>query len=73
MAPKDDPETAELKKELLELIAKCKEDQEKQQDCKLGEKCADMAATPKISLSVRKSLKGHINKVNSVHYSGDSR
>ncbi|VVD05161.1 unnamed protein product [Leptidea sinapis] len=32
-----------------------------------------MGDIPKIRLVVKKSLKGHINKVNSVHYSGDSR
>lgn len=32
-----------------------------------------MAAVPKIRLVTKKTLKGHINKVNSVHYSGDSR
>lgn len=73
MAPKDDPETAALKKELQDLITKCKEDQEKQNDCKLAEKCGDMGAAPKCSLSTKKSLKGHINKVNSVHFAGDSR
>ena len=32
-----------------------------------------MADAPKVKLSTKKLLKGHINKVNSVHYSGDSR
>ncbi|KAL5293063.1 hypothetical protein ACFFRR_011687 [Megaselia abdita] len=32
-----------------------------------------MADIPKIRWSCKKSLKGHINKVNSVHFSGDSR
>lgn len=70
---KDDQETTALKTELNDLIAKIKEEQEKQADCKLGEKCADMGDVPKIKLSTRKMLKGHINKVNSVHYSSDSR
>lgn len=42
-------------------------------DCKLGDKCNDLGDVPKIRLSTKKQLKGHINKVNSVHYSGDSR
>jgi guanine nucleotide-binding protein subunit beta len=70
---KDDAETAALKKELNELIEKCKEEQQKQVDCKLAEKCGDMSAVPKCGLHTRKVLKGHINKVNSVHYAGDSR
>lgn len=43
------------------------------EDCKLTEKTADMADIPKIRWACKKSLKGHINKVNSVHFSGDSR
>ncbi|XP_041987742.1 guanine nucleotide-binding protein subunit beta-2 [Aricia agestis] len=71
--PKDDPETAGLKQELNDLIAKSKAEQEKAADCKLAEKCGDLADVQKIRLVVKKTLKGHINKVNSVHYSGDSR
>lgn len=43
------------------------------EDKKLEEHCGDMADAPKVRLSTKKYLKGHINKVNSVHYSGDSR
>lgn len=42
-------------------------------DAKLAEKCSDLADVPKIRFTTKKTLKGHINKVNSVHYSGDSR
>lgn len=49
------------------------EDQKKQQDCTLQEKCADMADIPKIRFAPKKVLKGHINKVNSVHFAADSR
>lgn len=48
-------------------------EQEKVADAKLAEKCGDMSDVPKIRLVTKKTLKGHINKVNSVHYSGDSR
>lgn len=48
-------------------------EQEKVADAKLAEKCGDMSDIPKIRLLTKKTLKGHINKVNSVHYSGDSR
>ncbi|GBP10941.1 Guanine nucleotide-binding protein subunit beta-2 [Eumeta japonica] len=71
--PKDDPETTALKKELKDLIDKVKADQEKVADAKLDDKCADLSGIPKIRLSTQKTLKGHINKVNSVHYSSDSR
>lgn len=56
------------------LFVKClQDDQQKVADKKLEEACADMADAPKVRLSTKKMLKGHINKVNSVHYSGDSR
>ena len=42
-------------------------------DCTLAEKCSDMADVPRVRMSTKKYLKGHINKVNSVHYAGDSR
>lgn len=42
-------------------------------DCTLADKTGDLAAIPKIRLQPKKLLKGHINKVNSVHYAGDSR
>jgi guanine nucleotide-binding protein subunit beta len=35
--------------------------------------CGDMASAPKVRLTTKKLLKGHINKVNSIHFSGDSR
>lgn len=49
------------------------EEQKKQQDTTLEEACGGVANAPKVKLSTKKMLKGHINKVNSVHYSGDSR
>jgi guanine nucleotide-binding protein subunit beta len=70
---KDDPETVALKKELNELIDQCKEEAKKQADCTMVDKCGDMGAAPKVSLSTKKMLKGHLNKVNSVHFAGDSR
>jgi len=70
---KDDPETAALKTELNELIGKIRADHEKLVDAKLEEKNADMAEPPKCRLTTKKMLKGHINKVNSVHFAGDSR
>jgi guanine nucleotide-binding protein subunit beta len=73
MPPKEDAETTALRNELIGILDKMKEEQQKVADCKLAEKCADMAEPPKCRLSTKKLLKGHINKVNSVHFSGDSR
>lgn len=49
------------------------EEQKKGADCTIADKCSDLAGVPKVPLSTKKSLKGHINKVNSVHFSDDSR
>ncbi|XP_058061008.1 guanine nucleotide-binding protein subunit beta-2 [Anopheles bellator] len=73
MPPKDDPEVAALKKEINDMIAKFKEEQKKAADCALFDKCGDMSDVPKVRISTKKFLKGHINKVNSVHFAGDSR
>ncbi|KAE8747016.1 hypothetical protein FOCC_FOCC006271 [Frankliniella occidentalis] len=73
MPPKDDPETAKLRKELEDLVNKIKEEQKKVADTTMAEACASVGDAPKVRLVTRKNLKGHINKVNSVHYSGDNR
>lgn len=49
------------------------EEQKKVADKTLQDVCGDMADAPKVRLTTKKLLKGHINKVNSVHFSGDSR
>ncbi|XP_073979595.1 guanine nucleotide-binding protein subunit beta-2 [Rhodnius prolixus] len=72
MPPKD-PETLKFKQELEELIKKCQEAQSKVADTKLEDACSGIAEAPKVRLSTKKLLKGHINKVTAVHYSGDSR
>ncbi|XP_063230458.1 guanine nucleotide-binding protein subunit beta-2-like [Bacillus rossius redtenbacheri] len=73
MPPKEDQEVNRLKKELEDITNKIKEQQRKVADTTMEQVCADLAEVPKLRLSTRKLLKGHINKVNSVHFSGDSR
>ncbi|XP_021914403.1 guanine nucleotide-binding protein subunit beta-2 isoform X2 [Zootermopsis nevadensis] len=73
MPPKDDPELQKLRKELDDMMKKIKEEQDKVADKTLQDICGDMADAPKVRLTTKKLLKGHINKVNSVHFSGDSR
>lgn len=51
----------------------CQGEQKKVADCTLAEKCGDLSDAPKVRFSQKKFLKGHINKVNSVHYADDSR
>lgn len=72
MAPKD-PDSDILKAELDEIIQKCQEDQKRKADVKLEEVTAQLSDIPKCRLGSNKILKGHLNKVNSVHFSGDSR
>lgn len=50
-----------------------KEDQGKAADCTIADKCGDLGDIPKVRFVAKKILKGHINKVNSVHFAGDSR
>lgn len=49
------------------------EEQKKVADCTLKDKCSDLSDIKKISLQSKKILKGHLNKVNSIHFAGDSR
>lgn len=57
MAPKDDPETAALKEEITKMVEQMKVEQDKMNDCKLVEKCADLGDIPKVKLTTKKSLK----------------
>lgn len=72
MPPKD-PELQKLQKELDDLMEKLKSEQKKVADTTLEAVCSEMPDAPKVRLSTKKLLKGHINKVNSIHFSGDSR
>lgn len=42
-------------------------------DVTLADKCGDLPDAKKLGIQPKKILKGHINKVNSVHFAGDSR
>ncbi|XP_050309270.1 guanine nucleotide-binding protein subunit beta-2 [Anthonomus grandis grandis] len=73
MGPKTDPEAVALRKELEELYKKLQEAQKQCADTTLESCCSAVSNAPSVKLSTKKLLKGHLNKVNSVHYSGDSR
>ncbi|ENN78693.1 guanine nucleotide-binding protein subunit beta-2 [Dendroctonus ponderosae] len=73
MGPKSDPETVALRKELEDLYNQLQEAQKKCADITLESGCNDVGNAPSVKLSTKKLMKGHLNKVNSVHYSGDSR
>ncbi|XP_067005012.1 guanine nucleotide-binding protein subunit beta-2 isoform X2 [Anabrus simplex] len=72
MPPKD-PELIQMRKELEDLINKLKDEQKKMADTTIDAVCESVADAPKVRLVTKKLLKGHINKVNSIHFSGDSR
>ncbi|XP_070001682.1 guanine nucleotide-binding protein subunit beta-2 [Penaeus vannamei] len=72
MPPKD-PEVEKLKKELQDAIAKVQEDQKSKADTGMSGACGDLGEAPKMRAQCKRMCKGHINKVNSVHFSGDSR
>ncbi|XP_045469943.1 guanine nucleotide-binding protein subunit beta-2 [Harmonia axyridis] len=73
MPPKNDPELVALRKELEDLYNNLKEEQKKVADTALEKECESLSDVPKIKITTKKLMKGHLNKVNSVHYSGDSR
>lgn len=73
MPPKADAETLELRKELEDLYEKLKECHKQVADVTLESACSGVSDVPKPKLSTKRMMKGHINKVNSVHYSGDSK
>lgn len=58
---------------LNSLNLQLKDEQKKQADTTLAACCSNVPDAPKVKLVTRKLMKGHLNKVNSVHYSGDSR
>ena len=68
--PKVDPETEAMQKELASLAEKCRAEQNRVRDSAV---MGSGAGIPKSKATCRKVLKGHINKVTCVHFSGDSR
>ncbi len=68
--PKVDEEQESMKKELSGLADKCREEQKKARD---NPDMGSGSGIPKAKAVCRKILKGHINKVTCIHFSGDSR
>lgn len=73
MGPKEDPEVTALKKEIESLKQSIKSAQDSVKDEGLENVCSGVNEVPRLRLQTKRFLKGHIHKVNSVHYSGDSR
>ena len=68
--PKANKETETLQKELKSLVEKCRENQKKVRD---STDLGGGSNIPKAKAVCRKILKGHINKVTCVNFSGDSQ
>jgi len=73
MAPKDDPETAALKKEIESLKEGLKSAQTGSADKTITDVCSGLGDIPRLRLQTKRMLKGHIHKVNAIHFAGDSR
>lgn len=63
----------ETKKELNDKIAAVKANQKEQTDVTYESVCGSAGNIPKIKPGTKRQFKGHINKVNCVHFAGDSR
>ncbi|XP_064461100.1 guanine nucleotide-binding protein subunit beta-2-like [Ornithodoros turicata] len=66
-------EEAELKKELEGVLKKIKEAQAAAADTSFAEVCKDLKREAKFHMKQRRVLKGHISKVTSAHFCGDSK
>ena len=75
MAPKEssDPKYIALQKEIEALKEKIKSSQQAARDAELDQVALSVAEVPKLKLQPKRTLKGHIHKVNGVAFSGDSR
>jgi guanine nucleotide-binding protein subunit beta len=73
MAPKDDPETAALRKEIESMKEGLKSAQAGVADKAISDICSGLGDVPKLRLQTKRMLKGHIHKVNAIHFAGDSR
>jgi len=73
MPPKDDPETAAIRKEIESLIENLKNTQKSFADATIDSVCGGLPDVPKPKIGCKRALKGHIHKVNAVSFSGDSR
>lgn len=75
MPPKEeqDPEYIEIQKEIQRLKEQIQVSQKDARDAELDKVSLSLSDAPKLKLSVKRNLKGHIHKVNGVAFAGDSR
>ncbi|CAG0881939.1 unnamed protein product [Cyprideis torosa] len=70
---KDDPEHVKLAKELEGMLETIRTKQKAIEDATLESVCAEVPTLPRPKLHTRVHLRGHLDKVNDVHFSGDAR
>ncbi|KJE88906.1 heterotrimeric G protein beta subunit 1 [Capsaspora owczarzaki ATCC 30864] len=63
----------QLKATAEELKAKIKADRDSKKDTTLLEAASDVAELPRLSMRVRRSLRGHLAKIYAMHWSTDNR
>eukprot|EP01137_Pigoraptor_chileana_P013643 Opistho-2@67382 len=68
-----DDQLAKLKKEAEELKAKIKADRDSKKDSTLGDVCKDAADVQRVTMRVRRTLRGHLAKIYAMHWSADNR
>ncbi|CAG7830147.1 unnamed protein product [Allacma fusca] len=73
MPPKEDAEFNALKKEIEALKETIKGTATSNKDKTLEELSGSLGDPPRVKLSTKKTLKGHIHKVNCVDFAGDNR
>ncbi|RWS28579.1 Guanine nucleotide-binding protein subunit beta-2-like protein, partial [Leptotrombidium deliense] len=73
MAKDKDEEQSKLEEELKELESKIKNEQKLKSDKSFVDICNDVSKTNGLQVKCRRVMRGHLNKVNDVDFSGDSR
>ncbi|XP_053212242.1 guanine nucleotide-binding protein subunit beta-2-like [Panonychus citri] len=63
----------DLENELQQIMTDLRANQKSVRDKQLEEICGDMSPVISVKLNFRRALKGHLQKVNAIHFSGDSR
>ncbi|XP_023226713.1 guanine nucleotide-binding protein subunit beta-2-like isoform X1 [Centruroides sculpturatus] len=69
----EEEEMTKLKDELEQLKNKIKKSQAEAKDKSLEDVCGNMGDISKVQLRIKKIMRGHLSKVNAVHFSGDDR
>ena len=69
----EDTEAIALRQEIDTLKKKIIRAQEAVKDKSISDVCSGVGDVPKLRLRTKKTLNGHIHKVNAIHFADDSR